>query len=86
MESDKFLEYNMIVYVKVRFSVKAFKRPKQVGDFFFQIVWLSQKRWKFSIFQLKIDRLKNYFYPTRIGNFRAKKPENEIKKAVFIVL
>ena len=30
--------------------------------------------------------MKNCFYPTRIGNFRAKKPKNEFKRAVFIVL
>ena len=37
------------------------------------------------MFELKIGRLRNCFYPTRKGNFRDKKPKNEFKKALLIV-
>ena len=85
MESYEILKYKITVY-GVRFSVRALKRPKQVGDFFFKFYGCLKKKVNFSMFELKIGRLRNCFYPTRKGNFRDKKPKNEFKKAVFIVL
>ena len=85
MESYEILKYN-IYSVWGQVFCKSLEKAKTSGRFFFQILWLPQKKVNFSMFELKIGRLRNCFYPTRKGNFRDKKPKNEFKKAVFIVL
>ena len=80
VESDKILKYNITVCVKVRFSVKALKRPKQVGDFFFEFCGCLQKKWIFQFLSWKLVGWRIVFYPTRIYNFSAKKPKNALKR------